>query len=74
MVNYSSTVTDLSLLDFTWKVTSFTEKSMKVQVSFVDPVSVSSGLYRDYFVATIRDPEYFISDESFLRISANSTD
>lgn len=47
---------------------------MTVEVSFVDPVSVSSGIYRDFFVATIRDPEYFISAESFLRIPANSTD
>ena len=47
---------------------------MTFQVTFVDPTSISSGIQRDVWVATIRDPEFFVSVETFKRIPSNTTD
>ena len=47
---------------------------MSIKVNFKEPTSISSGIYRDTWVATIRDPEFFISSESKLRIPMNTKD
>ena len=65
MTHESSTVIDSSLLGFTWKLQEFTQESMKVEIMFTDPLSISSGIERDNWIVTVRDPEFFISEETF---------
>ena len=70
----SNTAEDLSKLAFTWKVTSLEARSMRLQVDFANPEYISTGLSRDKLKATVVNPKFFFSTESFKEIHAGTTD
>ena len=72
LLDDSSTITDETLLKFTWKMVSYESENMSIQIIFVDPLSISAGSQRDKWKITVTDPDYFISEESGLKIPLNS--
>ena len=47
-VSDTNYVEDPSSLDFTWRATDFSEKSMTIQLDFSRPAYISAGTERDF--------------------------
>ena len=60
----TSLVEDPALLGFEWTIETFEEYRMIILVQFDHPEYVSSGIVRDQWELTIKDPSYFISQKT----------
>ena len=59
---------------FTWEALSFSEREMKIQVTFNKPSFISAAVNRDMFMATVKDTKYFYSAETLVPIPLETSD
>jgi len=62
--NESNEQEDVSKFDFTWVATEFKERSMTIQITFIEPEYISAGLNRDTMRMSILESDNFYAAET----------
>ncbi len=61
-----------SKLNFTWVVASFSEKNMKINLNFSDPLYISPSFSQDKLVIILNGSQYLLRSKQHLKVLNNN--